>query len=104
MRVVCIDGSRSPLFIEQREWLSIMDTIDIIYDVLDKTKRDSLRYGYGKELGYPEVDKLATALEQFIEDNREMERVEIDCFHAVEVKCVKNFIRFIRLAQRIKVL
>lgn len=103
MRITGINSSSPPLFIEQREWLSIMDTIDLIYDVLSKEHRDNLRYGYGKELGYPEVDKLATALEQFLEDNREMERVEIDCFHTVEVECVKDFIKYIRLAQRIQV-
>tara|TARA_R110000824_G_scaffold184721_1_gene365636 strand:- start:1364 stop:1675 length:312 start_codon:yes stop_codon:yes gene_type:complete len=98
------DKSRDhQLCIDQNEWLPLVDLIDTVYEVLGKEHRDNLRYGYGKTLGYPEVDKLATALEQFLEDNEGLERVETDAFHTVEVKRVKDFISYIRLAQEIKV-
>ena len=79
-----------------------MDTIDLIYDVLPTETRDNLRYGYGQTVGYPLIDKMATALEQFLEDNRGMERVEIDVLRTIEVECVRDFIDFIRLAQEIQ--
>jgi hypothetical protein len=90
------------LFIDQSEWLPLMDIIDTVYGVLAQEHRDSLRYGYGNTMGYPEVDKLATALEQFLEDNEGMERVDVGILHTVEVTRVKDFISFIRLAQEIK--
>ena len=103
MKVTQVNNNTRPLFFEQGEWLCLMDTIDLVYDILDKPVKDNLRYGYGRTVGYPIIDKLATALEQFLEDNREMERVENDCFHTVEVNRVQDFIRYIRLAQEIQV-
>jgi len=103
MKITTVNSTTPPLFFEQGEWLCLMDTIDIVYSVLGKSIRRNLRYGYGQTIGYPLIDKLATALEQFIEDNREMERVEIDCLHTVEVGRVRDFIKYIRLAQEIQV-
>ena len=102
MRIIGTKDSL-PLCIEQNEWIPLMDIIDTVYGVLKKNYRDNLRYGYGKTIGYPEVDKLATALEQFLEDNEGLERVESDAFHTVKVERVKDFIKYIRLAQEIKV-
>jgi hypothetical protein len=103
MKVTTVNTTAPPLFFEQEEWECLMDTIDMVYSIQDKQIRDNLRYGYGRTVGYPIVDKLATALEQFLEDNEGMERVAIDWFHTVEVERVKDFIRYIRLAQQIQV-
>lgn len=103
MKITTVNSTSPPLFFEQSEWLCLMDTIDIVYGILDNETKRNLRHGYGQTVGYPLIDKLATALEQFIEDNREMERVETDCFHTVEVDRVKDFIRYIRLAREIQV-
>ncbi len=103
MRIQNANSPSSVLHYRQSEWLAIVDTVEYIYDILDKETLDNLRHGYGQTIGYPIIDKLATALEQFLEDNDSMERVYIDSYLTVEVKRVKDFISFIRLAQEIQV-
>jgi len=85
------------MHLDSHEWSAVVDIIEAVYgiDILGEDALRNLRYAYGEPVGGQQLEKLGTAIEQFIEDN-ELERVDMGHYNSISITRIKEFITFIR--------